>query len=99
LTAAQAFGVLQLLPDADWSAIREAYKARALRSHPDAGGDAEQFARLGDAYRVLRATEAERERVRHLCPDCQGARRLGVRRGWRVVATVDCPRCAGTGSI
>ena len=91
--------MLQLLPDAGWPAIREAYKVLARRWHPDAGGDAEQFARICEAYRVLRATEAERNRLRHLCPECQGARMLSVRRGWRVVSTVGCPRCDGLGSI
>ena len=99
MTEAQAFLVLQLMPDADWSTIKAAYRVRALRWHPDAGGDAEQFQRICAAYNVLRETEPERYRKRHLCPVCQGDKVLNVRRGWRIVGTVQCPRCAGLGSI
>ena len=37
----------------DRSAIDKAYKALALRCHPDKGGDAEVFKRLQEAQRVL----------------------------------------------
>jgi curved DNA-binding protein CbpA len=45
--------VLQVDHDADQDAIRSAYRARAARVHPDAGGTAEAMAELNRAYAVL----------------------------------------------
>jgi DnaJ-domain-containing protein 1 len=42
--------VLGVEPEADQSAIRNAYRALARRHHPDAGGDPSEFKRLRRAY-------------------------------------------------
>ena len=44
---------LGVAADASPAEIRRAYKSEARRRHPDAGGSAESFARLGQAYSVL----------------------------------------------
>jgi hypothetical protein len=35
--------------------IREAYRVKALASHPDAGGNADDMRRLNEAYQQLKA--------------------------------------------
>ncbi|MFU8781020.1 MAG: DnaJ domain-containing protein [Kiritimatiellia bacterium] len=51
------YHVLGVAPDADFSALRKAYRARAMASHPDRhGGDAgktDEFKRIVEAFNVL----------------------------------------------
>jgi curved DNA-binding protein CbpA len=47
------YAALGLDRGADASAIKNAYKARAKKCHPDTGGDAEQFRAVQMAYDVL----------------------------------------------
>jgi DnaJ-domain-containing protein 1 len=42
--------ILDVVPEADQSAIRNAFRALARRYHPDAGGDPKEFQRLRRAY-------------------------------------------------
>jgi hypothetical protein len=62
---AGALDVLGLEPDADFDAVKKAYRARAKEVHPDVKpGDAEaakQFQLIQTAYEVLRAAEERRE--------------------------------------
>ncbi|MEL6738758.1 MAG: J domain-containing protein, partial [Pseudomonadota bacterium] len=57
--------VLELEADADFAAIKKAYRARAKEMHPDVKpGDedaAKEFQKLQVAYDVLRAAEERRE--------------------------------------
>ena len=55
------YDVLCVSRDADLSAIRAAWKARAKVAHPDKGGNHEEMLRLNQAYAVL-ADSRERER-------------------------------------
>lgn len=48
---------LGVAPDADIDAINAAYRAKARATHPDAGGDADEFERLATAVAVLRDPE------------------------------------------
>lgn len=61
----RALELLKLEPDADFVAIKKAYRARAKEVHPDVKpGDAEaarQFQAIQVAYEVLRAAEERRE--------------------------------------
>ena len=41
--------------------IRQAFRKRALKHHPDAGGDPEDMKRLNEAYRVLRNVDTRHE--------------------------------------
>lgn len=50
---AQARAILGVGTDADADEIRRAYRRRARRSHPDAGGDVAEFHRLQQAVAVL----------------------------------------------
>lgn len=47
------FAVLHLLPSAPPEVIKAAYKALALITHPDRGGDAEAFRKIQEAYEEL----------------------------------------------
>jgi len=44
-------------PDATAEEIDAAYRSRAKRLHPDAGGDEAEFVALGNAYAVLKSPE------------------------------------------
>ncbi|MEM1194479.1 MAG: J domain-containing protein [Pseudomonadota bacterium] len=61
----RALDVLELEADADFAAIKRAYRARAKEVHPDVKpGDeeaAQEFQKLQLAYDVLRAAEERRE--------------------------------------
>jgi molecular chaperone DnaJ len=50
---ADLYGVLGLRPDAAADDIKRAYRQKAREHHPDAGGDAERFKELTQAYEVL----------------------------------------------
>ncbi len=47
------YDTLGVPPDADSKEIKRAYKAKAQRSHPDRGGDPEEFHQVSLAYQVL----------------------------------------------
>lgn len=50
---AEARGILGVGPHADADEIRRAYRRLARRSHPDAGGEADEFLRLQQALATL----------------------------------------------
>ena len=47
------YEALGVAPDADADALRRAYKAAALKHHPDKGGDTDKFKRAAEAYATL----------------------------------------------
>jgi DnaJ-class molecular chaperone len=47
--------VLFVLETAPWEVVNAAYKALALKLHPDKGGSAEDFQQLQKAYEQLKA--------------------------------------------
>jgi curved DNA-binding protein CbpA len=49
----EAARVLGVDPDADQSTVDDAYRERVKEVHPDAGGDAERFKRVKQAYETL----------------------------------------------
>jgi len=55
------YAVLGVARDADWAAIRYAYRHKARFAHPDAGGSPQEFARIRVAYDTL-INEARRRR-------------------------------------
>jgi len=55
------YAALGVQSSADASDIRKAYKKRALQTHPDKGGDEEEFKRVGAAYAVLSDQEKRRD--------------------------------------
>jgi curved DNA-binding protein CbpA len=64
-TASMYYKVLGVDKKADLRDIQRAYRKMALKSHPDKGGDPEQFKLVVEAYEVLTAikeTEMEEER-------------------------------------
>ncbi len=48
------------------SKIKAAYRAAALKSHPDKGGDAEVFKSINNAYDILREKKTRKELDEHL---------------------------------
>lgn len=48
------YEVLGVRPDADIEVIEAAYKAKARKLHPDAGGDLEAMKELNEAYEAVR---------------------------------------------
>lgn len=55
------FDVLGVDPDADESAVAQAYRDRVKETHPDQGGSREAFMRLQRAYTAIRNGEVEIE--------------------------------------
>jgi len=53
MAAAWKYKVLDLQPGADATAIRAAFRTKALKLHPDKGGCASEFQKLVDAYEEL----------------------------------------------
>jgi len=52
------YDILGVPPDASEAEIRAAYRSRAKKAHPDAGGSAGEFSELGAAVRVLTNPDA-----------------------------------------
>jgi hypothetical protein len=61
---ASAWSVLGLEPGATLSEVKRAFRARALETHPDRGGDAELFRAVQQAYEKLCAKLAKKARAR-----------------------------------
>jgi ferredoxin len=55
---ASPFEILQVDPDADEEAIKEAYRRRVKESHPDHGGSTSEFRRVRAAYEEIKAGDA-----------------------------------------
>jgi len=53
----ELYNELGVHPDATAEEIDAAYRSRAKRLHPDAGGDEAEFVALGNAYAVLKSPE------------------------------------------
>lgn len=65
LSRREALRILALPGDADHDAVKQAYRRLARTTHPDAGGDPEQFRTLQRAYdRLIDSPSAARERRR-----------------------------------
>ncbi len=86
--------ILGLPLDATWQQVKARWTELALELHPDHGGDPERFRAVADAHRRLRVAFAQPV----VCPVCQGARRILVRRGFYELPRT-CPRCKGAGSL
>jgi hypothetical protein len=55
-----AWALLGLAPGATLAELKRAYRQRALETHPDQGGESEQFQRVQRAYEKLSAQLARR---------------------------------------
>lgn len=53
MTTADPYADLGVSPDATPAEIKSAYRKAAKRTHPDAGGDPQEFAKVAGAYLVL----------------------------------------------
>jgi hypothetical protein len=62
--AVSAWAILGLEPGADASAIKRAYREKALVTHPDVGGDATTFRHVQQAYERLSRRAAKPKRRR-----------------------------------
>src|SRR6185312_17432828 len=78
------------------------YHSAARATHPDAGGKAEDFARVDWAKHALTAwlgtdkpAAAPRQEVH--CPRCEGRGYIQRQHGFGKGARVQCPKCDGTG--
>lgn len=57
LKASEAYTVLGVEPGASEAELTRAYKAAAMKAHPDKGGDAEQFKAIRAAYERILSTQ------------------------------------------
>lgn len=90
------YRVLNIPRNAKPATIKEAYRAAALESHPDKGGQTQHFQEVKEAYAVLSDTEAREEyeaayieeaerRGYVVCPDCFAKNRVGRFAGDKIV--------------
>lgn len=82
--------------------VNKAYRQASRMVHPDAGGDAETFARVDRAKHVLlgwlaRQPETVDAALGGLCTDCNGTGHVKMQRAWGPALRKQCPRCRGTG--
>jgi molecular chaperone DnaJ len=77
------YRILGVDPGATQTQIKRAYRRRALRTHPDAGGDREAFARVKRAYDIL--------------GDPRRRRRYDIRAGVRPPGTSSSGSASGAG--
>ena len=59
-----AWSILGLAPGAPADAVRQAFRAKALATHPDQGGDAAEFRKVMHAFERLSSRRARRKRSR-----------------------------------
>lgn len=57
LKASEAYTILGVEPGASEAELTRAYKAAAMKAHPDKGGDAEQFKAIRAAYERILSTQ------------------------------------------
>ena len=63
--AVSAWTLLRLAPGASLAEVKKAFRALALETHPDHGGDADEFRKIQDAYeRLVDRLARRRPRVR-----------------------------------
>ncbi|MBA7500738.1 hypothetical protein ES704_03498 [subsurface metagenome] len=48
-----AYKILGLRPDAPEEVVRAAYRARAMKAHPDRGGSSKEMAKVNKAYQQI----------------------------------------------
>ncbi len=51
---ADAYRLLKIDPEADWTTVQAAYRRAASKAHPDKGGNSAEFMALREAYEILR---------------------------------------------
>jgi len=51
--ADEAYEILEVSNTASWDEIKKAHRKKALKFHPDKGGDAKEFAKINAAYNSL----------------------------------------------
>lgn len=88
------------------AAVNMSYKAAAKRTHPDAGGSAEAFARVDWAKHALTAWLGRNPaKLNDMpvkgdpCPVCAGTGRVKVQNGFKSALTRLCQMCQGTGEV
>jgi molecular chaperone DnaJ len=76
--------ILGVQPTATEEEIKKAYRKKAMESHPDKGGDAEEFKKVLDAYEIL--TGKKQEPRPEPQPNPFGGNPFGRRNGFRMKA-------------
>jgi len=63
MTREEALNILGLKGNAGTKAIKKAYRKKALRFHPDKGGEAKTFAMIANAYGLLTGKIPQKRRI------------------------------------
>lgn len=94
MTATEAFKKLGLDEDkCTLDEARSAYRSLARSTHPDKGGEVDDFVSVQEAYEIVHAEITARDRV---CSGCGGKGRVTVASGFSSMQ-VTCRACSGTG--
>ena len=49
----ELYNLIGVSENASMAEIKKEFRKKALKSHPDKGGDPEEFKKLGEAYNIL----------------------------------------------
>lgn len=55
-----SYDILGVSPDDDMELIKDIFRRKSMRYHPDKGGDAEKFKRLNTAYELVMKSRGEK---------------------------------------
>jgi DnaJ-class molecular chaperone len=97
MTVYQTLGVS---PSMTTEEIHEHFKTLARKEHPDVGGTWQQFAKLSEAWSLLKTNRSSYDMELKMlgilnCPACEGRGTIWkFRRGIR-----PCAKCRGSGSV
>ncbi|CAB4142874.1 DnaJ domain [uncultured Caudovirales phage] len=86
------FEILGLADTASIDEVRQAYIRLAKVRHPDMGGNAEEFSKLGKAFRQALAMAGLKK-----CMQCDGKGWVGLFNGFHSVK-MTCTMCRGSGN-
>lgn len=101
--AIHAYAVLGVSPGATDEEIHRAYRALALKYHPDKNADSTDFCRITEAHGKIKHEQgrADYDRMLHLtldaCPACDGSGLAWINTSFTTRIFKECDSCDGKG--
>lgn len=97
------YHVLEVPREATVEELHAAWKRLARTKHPDAGGSAEEWQQVNEAFQTLRDGEKRKLYDHYMlthfapCPACEGTGEHWQHRGFKRFRNGNCAPCKGTG--
>lgn len=99
------YAVLGVPPASSAEELHQAYKALALKHHPDKGGEHSRFAKITLAYTLLKSPEARHKYDAQLallgqaCETCKGKGLVYKQVSYSTRQSTICKSCKGAGYL